>query len=499
MREKLIPYVRSGHAGLFLISHEEARVEAEVKAAATQLGYQLFAWSVTECLVNTQDGSRRDAADPLEAVRVLADLPEKTIVLYRDLHTFLDDANPVLMRALKDALRHGRAHNKVALLVGCRQNLPPELSREFVVLDFALPDQATLGQVLDGIVTSAAIPGPQGDERLHLLEAASGLTCLEAENAFALSVAETGGIHAEVVSREKGQQVKKSGLLEVCACDTDLDRIGGLDLLKDWLLKRRAAFSRKAVEYGLPAPKGLLIAGVPGTGKSLTAKATAAVFGRPLLKLDAGKIFGSLVGQSEQNFREIIQTAEAMAPCVLLVDEVEKAFAGSRSSGSTDGGTGSRVFGTFLSWLNDKTAPVFVVATANDVTQLPPELLRRGRFDELFFVDLPNQEEREAIWAIQIARYRRDPAKFDLAGLAAAVDGFTGAEIEQLVIDGLYDAFAVGTEPTTVGLAKIAGQTVPLSRMMAEPVKALRTWAQGRARPASSKDGEGSYRRKFAA
>jgi SpoVK/Ycf46/Vps4 family AAA+-type ATPase len=301
------------------------------------------------------------------------------------------------------------------------------------------------------------------------------------------------------VSREKAQAVKKNGLLEICATDTPLDRIGGLDLLKDWLLKRRDAFSRKAVEYGLPSPKGLLIVGVPGTGKSLTAKASAAVFARPLLKLDAGRIFGSLVGQSESNFREIIRTAEAMAPCVVLVDEIEKAFAGSKSSGSTDGGTSSRVLGTFLTWLQEKTAPVFVVATANDVTQLPPELLRRGRMDEVFFVDLPNQEEREAIWAIQIARYRRDPTKYDIPGLARAMDGYTGAEIEQIVIDGLYDAFARRTEPTTVSLAKIAGETVPLSRMMAEQVKSLRQWSQCRARMATSQDTRPAERRKLAA
>ena len=499
MREKLIPYIRSGHAGLLIISHEEPRVEAEIKAVATAIGYGLFAWSVTEGMADTANGKRRNEQDPLEAIKAITELPEKSIVMLRDFHAFLDDGNPVLVRSLKDALRHGRAHNKVAVIVGCRQNLPPELQREFVVIDFALPDGDTLGRVLDGITKSADVPALKGDVRLRALEAASGLTCLEAENAFALSVAETKQIRADIVSREKAQAVKKNGLLEICANDTPLDRIGGLDLLKDWLLKRRDAFSRKAVEYGLPSPKGLLIAGVPGTGKSLTAKASATVFERPLLKLDAGRIFGSLVGQSESNFRDIIRTAEAVAPCVLWIDEIEKGFAGSKSSGTTDGGTSSRVFGTFLNWLQEKTAPVFVVATANDVSQLPPELLRRGRFDEIFFVDLPNQEERETIWAIQIARYRRDPAKYDTEGLARATDGFTGAEIEQIVIDGLYDAFENGREPTTVGLAKIAADTAPLSRLMAEQVKALRQWSQGRARMATSSESRTEERRKLAA
>ena len=199
MRDNIINYVRSGHAGLFIVSHEEARVEAELKSVAEAVAYTLFVWSVTEGLTNLADGTRRAANDPLQAIESIGELPEKSIVMLRDFHAFLEDGNPVLVRAIKDALRHGRAHSKVALIVGCRQNLPPELEREFVVLDFALPDHQTLGQVLDGIAESAAMAAPQGDARLHLLEAASGLTCLEAENAFALSVAQTGGIHTEVV------------------------------------------------------------------------------------------------------------------------------------------------------------------------------------------------------------------------------------------------------------------------------------------------------------
>jgi hypothetical protein len=450
-------------------------------------------------LTNLADSTRRAANDPMQAIESIGELPEKSIVLLRDFHAFLEDGNPVLVRCIKDALRHGRAHNKVAVIVGCRQNLPPELEREFVVLDFALPDQATLGT---GAGWHRRV-GRAGEAQERAAGEAAGcgfgLTCLEAENAFALSVAQAAHLQPDIVSQEKAQAVKKSGLLEVWDKVIGLDQIGGLDVLKDWLLKRRDAFSRKAVEYGLPSPKGLLIVGVPGTGKSLTAKATASVFERPLLKLDAGKIFGSLVGQSESNFRDIVRTAEAIAPCVLWIDEIEKALAGSKSSGSTDGGTSSRVFGSFLNWLQEKTAPVFVVATANDVTQLPPELLRRGRFDEIFFVDLPNQDEREAIWTIQIARHRRDPAKYSIPALAKGTEGYTGAEIEQIVVDGLYDGFARNAEPSTVSLAKITADSVPLSRLMAEPVKALRQWAQGRARCATSPENQSGSRRKLAA
>jgi len=245
----------------------------------------------------------------------------------------------------------------------------------------------------------------------------------------------------------------------------------------------------------LPTPKGLLIVGVPGTGKSLAAKATASLLGRPLLKLDAGRLYGGLVGQSEGNLRAVIATCEAIAPCVLWIDEIEKAFAGSKSSGMTDGGTSSRVFGSFLSWMQEKKSPVFVVATANDVTQLPPEFLRKGRFDELFFVDLPTRQEREAIWSIQIAKYARKPKAYNLGALAIGSDGFTGAEIEQAFIEGLYEAFPKGREPDTVGLGAILAKQVPLSRLMGEQIAALRSWSIGRARPATKPDGEKTTRK----
>ena len=250
------------------------------------------------------------------------------------------------------------------------------------------------------------------------------------------------------------------GVLEVVAVKETLDDIGGLDVLKDWLVQRRDAFGRRASDYGLPPPRGLLIVGVPGTGKSLAAKATASVFGRPLLKLDAGRLFGGLVGQSEANLRTAIQTAEAIAPCVLFIDELEKGFAGSRGSGASDGGTASRVFGSFISWMQDKTAPVFVVATANDIAQLPPELLRKGRWDDLFFVDLPGDAERRKIWEIQIRKRGRDPASFDLRELVEMSAGCTGAEIEQAFVDALYAAFANGREPDTGHVCRAAAESI---------------------------------------
>jgi SpoVK/Ycf46/Vps4 family AAA+-type ATPase len=328
-----------------------------------------------------------------------------------------------------------------------------------------------------------------------LLDAAAGLTSIEAENAFALSVAETKGIVPAVVTREKAHAAKKSGLLEIIQTGESLDSIGGLDALKSWLVKRKDAFSQRARDYRLPTPKGLLIVGLPGTGKSLTAKATAAVFGVPLLKLDTGRIFAGLVGQSESNLRSVIQTAEAIAPCVLWLDELEKGMAGSKSSGATDGGTSAQVFGSFLSWMQEKTAPVFIVATANDVSQLPPEMLRAGRWDQLFFADLPNQKEREEIWIIQIARHARKPADFDLRQLAKSTEGFTGSEIEAVFVESLFQAFDQGQEPTDLDIATVLTDFVPLCRLMAEQVSAMRAWAKGRARLATTQAAESKLRK----
>ena len=486
MRTQIQNYIRAGYPGIYLVSNEEQRVEAELKAVAAGLKYRLYAWSATEGLVDTADGNIRQANDPMEAITAVTELPENSIVLLRDLHLFLQDANPVLIRALKDELARSKTKGKCLIVLGCRQVLPPELEREFVVLSFSLPDKQQLGVVLDAIASSAKLKKPAGAERDQVLDAATGMTSTEAENAYALAVIETKRVDAGIVAREKAATVKKNGLLEVVAVRESLTDIGGLDVLKDWLRKRRDAFGERAQQYGLPSPKGLLICGIPGTGKSLTAKATASVFGRPLLKLDAGKLYGSLVGQSESNLRSVIQVAEAIAPCVLWLDEIEKGLAGSRSSGSTDGGTSSRVFGSFISWMQEKKAPVFVVATANDVTQLPPELLRKGRWDDMMFVDLPNQAEREAIWGIQIAKYGRKPDQFDVEALARASEGHTGAEIEQAVIDALYMAFADGREPGMMDLSLALEASVPLSKLMAEQIGSLRKWAVGRCRMATS-------------
>lgn len=486
MQGKIINYIRAGYPGLYLVSHEEQRVDGEMKAIAQELNYSLHLCSVVDGMVDAQSKQARSANDPLEALTLIAELKEKSIILLRDFHLFLIDPNPILIRQFKDVLQVAKTKNKTLIVVGCRLCLPPELERELTVVEYALPDKEQLGHVLNGICESAELKAVEGEDREKVLDAARGLTTIEAENAFALSVVEHKAIRQSVVAREKAQAVKKNGLLELIETTASLDSIGGLDVLKDWLLKRKEAFSARAIQYGLPALRGLLILGLPGTGKSLTAKATAAVFGVPLLKLDAGRLFAGLVGQSEGNLRSVIQTAEAIAPCCLWIDEVEKGFSGSKSSGATDGGTSARVFGSFISWMQEKKAPVFIVATANDVSQLPPEMLRKGRFDELFFVDLPNQQEREAIWAIQIQKYQRDPKEFGVKELAIATEGLTGSEIENVFVDSLFHAFDADKEPTDLSIAQVLVDFVPLSKLMAEQITGLRNWAKGRARSATS-------------
>ena len=491
MKNQIIRYARAGHAGLFLCTAEEARAEAIVKAAADELQRPLHAWSATEGFVDTTLGTIQSCPDPGLALDQITDLQDDAVILLRDFGAFLEDKDPILHRKLRDTLRNARSTGKLLILLGVWKPLPAELERELTRLDLALPGPAELDLVLNGIIDSAGLTGHRDLTpalREAALAAAGGLTTLEAENAFALSLIESETITPAIVAREKAHALKKGGLLEVITPTESLDSIGGLDRLKAWLLQRREAFTKRARDYGLPLPKGMLVLGVPGTGKSLTAKATASVFGVPLLKLDAGKLFGSLVGQSEANLRSVIQTAEAISPCVLWIDEIEKGFGASGSSGGSDGGTSSRVFGTMLNWLQDKTHPVFVVATANDVSKLPPEMLRKGRWDELWFVDLPDTRERTAIWDLVIEKYGRDKTTFDTVVLARASELHTGAEIEAAFVEALHRGFAEDREPTELDLGEVLCESVPLATTMSESIERLRHWAKGRARHASAKE-----------
>jgi SpoVK/Ycf46/Vps4 family AAA+-type ATPase len=323
----------------------------------------------------------------------------------------------------------------------------------------------------------------------EIIHALLGLTLSEAENVLAKTLVRHRGLgltSVDVILTEKKQIIRKSGLLEYYDAQEGMDSVGGLDALKAWLNKRAVGFTERARECGLPAPRGVLLLGVQGCGKSLVAKAVSQLWHLPLLRFDVGRVFGSLVGSSESNVRRAIQVAESIAPSVLWVDEIDKAFRASRESSASDGGTSARVFGTFLTWLSEKKSPVFVVATANDVSHLPPELLRKGRFDEIFFVDLPAPAERQEIFRVHLRKRNHDPGKFDLGLLAERSVGYSGAEIEESIISSLFDGFYEQKEISTESLVSSLRETVPLSKTMSEDVERLRRWADGRAREATS-------------
>jgi SpoVK/Ycf46/Vps4 family AAA+-type ATPase len=379
---------------------------------------------------------------------------------------------------------------KNIILMSPVQQVPIELEKEVVVLDFQLPDMAELNKVLTAHQEQNRGRRLTTEAREKLLRAALGLTKDEAEKVYRKAQVTTGQLtenEVNIVLSEKKQLIRRNGILEYLEEDETIDAVGGLEELKTWLTQRSNAFTERAREYGLPQPKGMLILGVPGCGKSLIAKTTSRLWGLPILRLDMGRVYdGSMVGRSEANLRNALKTAESISPTILFIDELDKSFAGSGGSGDSDGGTSNRIFGSFLTWMQEKKSPVFVMATANRVERLPGEFLRKGRFDEIFFVDLPTPEERQDIFGIHLTKRREDIARFDLGQLAKMSDGFSGAEIEQAVVAAMYEAFAQDREFTQLDIIAALKSTLPLSRTMQEQVTALRDWARQRARPAAS-------------
>jgi AAA+ superfamily predicted ATPase len=493
--------IRARYPVIYVVTWEEERVEQQLARIAEARNKKLFTWTCTQGIVRggsdpqTNKSGTGSTSDPLAALDAVLTHVEPAIYLFKDFHPFTDDerCNIAVVRRLRDVAYQLRDTYKTIVIVAPVLRLGPELQKDVTVIDLLPPEVGDLSRLLDRIIEDVK-DKPQvkinldADGREKLVHAARGLTLREAENVFAKTLVMEGKIDANDVSivfSEKQQIIKKSGLLEYYASQEELTNVGGLENLKQWLVKRNTAFTERAAEFGLPPPKGVLLLGVQGCGKSLCAKAVSHLWKLPLLRLDVGRMFGSLVGSSEENMRRAIQTAESVAPAILWVDEIDKAFAGSVSGGASDGGTASRVFGTFLTWLGDKCSPVFVIATANDISHLPPELLRKGRLDEIFFVDLPSETERLQIFRIHLEKIARVPDGFDLEALAKHSDGFSGAEIEQAIVSGLFDAFSEEIELDTPTLLASLHETVPLSKTMSEELVRLRNWAQGRARPAS--------------
>jgi SpoVK/Ycf46/Vps4 family AAA+-type ATPase len=487
--QELETLIRARYPLLYVVSWEEKRVEDALRTIAAKRAKRMFVWTVTQGLVLSPTATDDRTREPRAALDAVMDSNDPAIFLLKDFHAFISDIE--VSRRLRDLTFALKTSYKTLIILAPTLKLPAELEKEITVVDYALPTEEDLDRLLEGIIQSVK-NNPQintsltPEEREHLLEAALGLTANEAENVFARSLVEKRRFDVDVVLAEKEQIIRKSGTLEYYRRQEGFDDVGGMDILKDWMRKRTEAFGQKARDFGLPAPKGILLLGVQGCGKSLCCKAVASQWRLPLLRMDVGKIFSGIVGSSEENMRRAIRMAESIAPTVLWLDELEKAFAGVQSSTFSDAGTTSRVFASFVTWLQEKTAPVFVVATSNDISQLPPELMRKGRFDEIFFVDLPAEDERDEIFEIHIRKRGRKPADFDLKCLAAEADGFSGAEIEQVVVSSLYDAFDAGRDIAMDDLVRNIRQSIPLSRTMKEQIDALRDWATTRARPASS-------------
>src|SRR5512137_811156 len=474
--QELETLIRARYPILYIISSEEMRVQSLVVEIAQKRQKKAYEWSFSTGLVpagtSIQSQKHRNAAtkDPLAALDQVIEQVEPALFIFKDFHPFLTKNNFAVTRKLKEIALHLKNSFKTILLVSPVLEIPTELEKEITVLNHPLPTRDDLSELLDKIIADVKqfkqVKIDLDDAgRERLLQAALGLTLGEAENVFAKIIVKDERLSGEDVNEvfaEKQQIIRKSGLLEYYATSENFNNVGGMAVLKDWLNKRAAAFTSEARAFGLPSPKGILMLGVQGCGKSLCAKAVSNLWQLPLLRFDMGRMFGSLVGSSEENVRRAISVAESVAPAILWVDEIDKAFAGSQGSGATDGGTTARVFGTFLTWLSEKTAPVFVVATANDISQLPPELLRKGRFDEIFFVDLPSPKEREAIFRLHLERRKQDPAKFDLSALVQASDGFSGAEIEQAIVTALYAMIADQDQAlTTERLVAELESTVP--------------------------------------
>jgi hypothetical protein len=484
--DELALLVRSNHGLVVLDTPEEERAESLLIHLADRLGVPYFTWTRSRGLARADvDTATYGTQQPASALSHVQHAAFPAVYHFRGLGDFLDDATTAA--ALSDAIEPYERNNGIVVLTGSGVVLPPRVQRRSATVRLAPPDDEDYHQLLGRILrdlrqrADVEVEMEPGDLR-RLYSNLRGLTLMEAEKILTKAIVEDGKLEPadiRAVLERKRQVVEREGLLEYYPAEEAMANIADLAALKAWLGKRRTIITDpdRAREYGLEFPKGVLLVGIPGSGKSLCAKAVAHEWGLPLLKLDPAGLYNKYVGETEKNFRRAMETAERMSPVVLWIDEIEKAFA---EGGTEDGGVSTRVLGTFLSWMQERRGDVFIVATANAVEKLPPELLRKGRFDETFFVDLPDGPTRAEIFRIHLDRRNQTPTGFDLDALATATDGFSGAEIEQVIISALYSAFAADRELTDETLLAEVGATRPLSVVAAEKVAGLRRWAEGR-------------------
>lgn len=499
--QKLILMIRAYYPVLYLHSYEYYRTKQKIKGIVELLRREgkkvnYYQWDcvygLVQILPDKTEKRIERMQNPLEVLAYILNSKksgEKNIFVLDDINNHIDrDEVKLMFRKIAEATNN----NTHAIILSSIYRLPAELEKYITVLQIPLPKRNELGEVLD-IVAKQSKVELKTNLRNRLIDAALGMTSMEADLAYCLASVKDGFDDKSpfTVSSEKEQIIRKSGILDYFPKNESLKDVGGMENLKEWLKKRQLAYDKEARDWGLKEPKGLLLLGVPGCGKSLIAKSIASSWNMPLLRLDVGKVFQGIVGSSEDNIRKAIATAEAVAPCVLWIDEIEKGLSGVQSSGATDGGVTSRIFSTILTWMQEKTAPVFVVATANNINQLPPELLRKGRFDEIFFVDLPSQKEKENIFSIHLQKNRQNVSSFALDILAQKAEGFNGAEIEECVKEAMFTAYVESQESNIapklqmIHILHAIKNTVPLSKTMEKQITDLRKFAVSRAKNAS--------------
>ena len=499
--QKLILMIRAYYPVLYLHSYEYYRTKQKIKGIVELLRREgkkvnYYQWDcvygLVQILPDKTEIRIERMQNPLEVLAYILNSKksgEKNIFVLDDINNHIErDEVKLMFRKIAEATNN----NTHAIILSSIYRLPAELEKYITVLQIPLPKRNELGEVLD-IVAKQSKVELKTNLRNRLIDAALGMTSMEADLAYCLASVKDGFDDKSpfTVSSEKEQIIRKSGILDYFPKNESLKDVGGMENLKEWLKKRQLAYDKEARDWGLKEPKGLLLLGVPGCGKSLIAKSIASSWNMPLLRLDVGKVFQGIVGSSEDNIRKAIATAEAVAPCVLWIDEIEKGLSGVQSSGATDGGVTSRIFSTILTWMQEKTAPVFVVATANNINQLPPELLRKGRFDEIFFVDLPSQKEKENIFSIHLQKNRQNVSSFALDILAQKAEGFNGAEIEECVKEAMFTAYVESQESNIapklqmIHILDAIKNTVPLSKTMEKQITDLRKFAVSRAKNAS--------------
>lgn len=483
-------HIESGYPLLYLLTYEEARALSHLTllAAALEPARNLYIWSATEGFNDSPEGSGYAKGDPIAALDMVIDTVEPAVFVFKDLHFFLKD-RPDVVRRLRDVYNALRGAPKTLIALSPILRIPPELEKQMTIIDYPLPDLLEIGEILVDTVESYS-PGSLTDlsapESEALLRSFLGLTAEEVTDVARKVITIKGRVgrnSLEDVIEEKRQLLRKSEIIEFVPNQIRMRHVGGLTNFKRWAKIRERGFSKEAQAFGLPAPKGILITGISGCGKSLVIQALASMWRLPLLRLDMGRIFSGFGGSPEESLRRAILTVEAVAPAVLWIDEIEMGI--SVFSDSVESGSTSRIFASFLTWMQEKKAPVFIAATANDIDRLPPEMIRKGRFDEVFFVDLPELVERAEVFRIHLEKRGKKASTVSIEGLAKSADGYTGAEIEQSIITAMYDAYSQHRELEISDIYRALSNMVPLSVTMKEQITKSKRWADNRAVRAS--------------